>query len=66
MQENKPINIRLSDEDFRQFMEIYELLKENEHIAGSSRNKCVIYLIKKAIPIVKKELEKIKKAKESV
>ncbi len=29
MQENKPINIRLSDEDFRQFMEIYELLKEN-------------------------------------
>jgi hypothetical protein len=66
MQENKPMNIRLSDNDFKQFMEIYKLLKESEHIAGISKNKCVTFLIKRAIPEVKKELEKIKKVKEKL
>ena len=59
-EENKPINLRLNIKQYHQFIEIFNLLKEHEHIAGSSRNKCVTFLILKAIPIVKKELEKRK------
>jgi len=50
--------LRLDKKQYQQFIEIYNLLKEHEHIAGSSKNKCAAFLISKAIPIMKKELEK--------